>query len=34
MCVCVKVCDCVDAIWLEEGAAVGVAYCKEVHNFK
>ncbi len=34
MCVCVCVCICVHANWLKGGVAMGVAYCKKVHNFQ
>ncbi len=36
MCVraCVCVCVCVHANWLKRGTAIGVAYCKKVHNME
>ncbi len=34
MCVCVCLCVCVNANWLKGGVAMGVAYCKKVHNFQ
>ncbi len=34
VCVCVKVCVCVHANRLKEGVALGVTYCKKVHNFQ
>ncbi len=36
MCVCVsvKVCICAHANWLKGGVVMGVAYCKNQHNFQ
>ncbi len=33
-CMYVCVCVCVHANWLKWGVAMGVAYCKDVHNFQ
>ncbi len=38
MCVRVRVCACVSVCvqeyWLKGGVAMGVTYCKKVHNFQ
>ncbi len=34
MCVCVKVCVCVDANWLKGSVIMGVSYCDKAHNFR